>query len=58
MATRVSKSLCQRGALACMEFTGNIFGYASSVVSKMPLCLTRQLADRLVIVVGLLLLVY
>lgn len=23
----------QRGALACMEFTGNIVGYASSVVS-------------------------
>lgn len=25
----------QRGALACMEFTGNIFGYASSVVRKL-----------------------
>lgn len=25
----------QRGALACMEFTGNIFGYASSVVCSM-----------------------
>lgn len=23
----------QRGALACIEFTGNIFGYAFSVVS-------------------------
>jgi hypothetical protein len=58
MAIYVSKPLSQRGALACMEFTGNVFGYASSVVSKMSLCLTRQLVDRLIIVVGLLLLVY
>jgi hypothetical protein len=41
-----------------MEFTGNIFGYASSVVSEMSSSLTRQLADHPMIVVGLLLLVY
>jgi MFS family permease len=29
----------QRGALACMEFTGNIIGYASSVVRAMLLYL-------------------
>ena len=27
--------LPQRGALACMEFTGNIAGYATSVVSRL-----------------------
>jgi hypothetical protein len=41
-----------------MEFTGNVFGYASSVVSNITLSLTRQLADHVMIVVGLLLLVY
>jgi hypothetical protein len=40
-----------------MEFTGNIIGYASSVVSKMYLCPTRQLT-YLITVVGLLLLLY
>jgi len=28
--------LSQRGALACAEFTGNIVGYAFSVVSTAP----------------------
>ena len=48
-------SNAQRGALACMEFTGNIFGYASSVVCVLDSLIFPQLSadpavDRLLFV--------
>ena len=38
----------QRGFLGSMEFTGNIIGYASSVVSVQPMCM-RNLMDHLTV---------
>lgn len=43
-----SKYDSQRGALACMEFTGNVFGYATSVVSLLRFSQQYMLLNLLV----------
>ena len=48
----------QRGALACMEFTGNIFGYASSVVSRLHSCSIMELGANTIVVDRLLLFIH
>lgn len=47
----------KRGKLACIEFTGNIIGYASSVVCALHGCRVLQLLTAFV-VGGLFLLIY
>ena len=48
----------QRGALACMEFTGNIVGYASSVVRAVNITFSVFHSTKPFTVDGLLLLIY
>jgi hypothetical protein len=47
----------QRGALACMEFTGNIIGYSCSVVSLRQVNFDMK-STHLILVDGLLLLLH
>lgn len=51
--------MLQRGKLACIEFTGNIAGYASSVVRALHVPTAKSNTDRILSAVDrLLLLVY
>jgi MFS family permease len=56
--SKVILTRVQRGALACMEFTGNIIGYSSSVVCFFVYCvdslfLTRHYSGRVIFVLSL-----
>lgn len=54
--TQTEGRISQRGALACMEFTGNIIGYSSSVVRPTHSCVFSRNSSNFCLVDRLLLL--